>query len=413
MDKALKYKIVCWCVAIFLLIFLPQSISTASQVQITSIVSGLGVDKSEKGLEVSAQIIIPEPSTSYSPKTVVASAEGKNLVEAISNIELKVGQTLGLAHCYVIILGDDLFSENVPDELDYLMRSNIMGNNSALVHTSGKAKELLKISSQLSESDVNNLQNIAKFNKENYSSSNTSLIDLFNDYLSPAGCSLVGTIDTEDSSSQSNESSSGGENSGQPEGEGQSETSGATSTNSKAVLKNDGSAIVVKHGKKLLNLTKEQIIKFNWLDPSTQKGIVEIENYSDENLKNATLSIKKISKKIKFIPKIINNAPILDVHINLESRIESIKDEQGKIYTSHKNFYNASLMNAISDKIKIEISEALQIAKQNNFDIWNLYNIFNTHNSQKWKKYLSSLENSDNYMQNLEISVDVKIENKE
>ena len=200
MDKVLKYRIVCWCVAIFLIIFLPQAVSAPSQVQTTAIVSGLGIDKSQKGVEVSAQIIIPEPSTSYSPKNIIVSAEGSNMLEAISNIELKVGQQVGLAHCYIIVLGDELCQENMIAELDYLMRSNIMGNNSALVHTSKKAKDLLKLSSQFSESDVNNLQNIAKYNKKNYNSSNTSLIELYNEYLSPSKCSLLGTIDTEEQS---------------------------------------------------------------------------------------------------------------------------------------------------------------------------------------------------------------------
>ena len=167
MDKALKYRIVAWMVAIFLLILLPNAVSVPSELQTTAIVSGIGIDKEGEEISLSAQILIPQPSTSYSPKSTVISGTGKDLMDAISAVELKTGQSLGLAHCYIIIIGDELCNDNLIETLDFLMRSNIMGNNTALIHTSQKAEDILKVSSQFSESDINNLQNIAKFNKEN------------------------------------------------------------------------------------------------------------------------------------------------------------------------------------------------------------------------------------------------------
>lgn len=412
MDKALKYRIVVWCIVVFLLIFLPQAVTNPSQLQTTAIVSGLGIDKSKKGLELSVQIIVPQPSTSYSPKNIVASGEGNNIMEAITAIELKVGQVLGLAHCYVIILGDEFCSNKIPSELDYLMRSNIMGNNSVLVHTSGKAKDLLEISSKLSEGDVSNLQNIAKYNKENYTSSNTSLIELFNQYLSPSKCSLIGTIDTEKKSSTSGGQSGSSQSDVQsmPSSSGQSSSSNGETP---SIFKNEGSAIVVKDGKKLLSLTNEEIIKINWLDPGAQKGVVKIENFTNEILTETEISLEEISKKLNFKPKIVNNSPVLEVDIHLESRVETIKNKDGEIYTSHKNYYTPSLIEAINNKIKQDVADALELLKEYNFDIWNIYNIFNNANHTKWKEYLNTLENKDNYIQKLEIITNVFTENKE
>ena len=409
MDKALKYRIVAWMVAIFLLILLPNAVSVPSELQTTAIVSGIGIDKEGEEISLSAQILIPQPSTSYSPKSTVISGTGKDLMDAISAVELKTGQSLGLAHCYIIIIGDELCNDNLIETLDFLMRSNIMGNNTALIHTSQKAEDILKVSSQFSESDINNLQNIAKFNKENYNSTSTSLIELFSEYALPASASVIATIDSDKSAEQQSGSNSGeSSNSG---GESSSQNGGSSSSSTSA-FKNEGKAIVVKKGKKILDLEQDDIMKFNWLDSGTQKGNILIENYSDKNLQNATIGIKQTAKSVYFNPKITNGTPILEANITLDTRIESIENG-GKIQTSHKNYYNETLVSAIKTKINQDVQDALNLAKEYNFDIMDIYAIFNSNLTADWKKYLNGLDDKDNYMQNLEIVVNVNVKNKE
>ncbi len=409
MDKALKYRIVAWMVAIFLLILLPNAVSVPSELQTTAIVSGIGIDKEGEEISLSAQILIPQPSTSYSPKSTVISGTGKDLMDAISAVELKTGQSLGLAHCYIIIIGDELCNDNLIETLDFLMRSNIMGNNTALIHTSQKAEDILKVSSQFSESDINNLQNIAKFNKENYNSTSTSLIELFSEYALPASASVIATIDSDKSAEQQSGSNSGeSSNSG---GESSSQNGGSSSSSTSA-FKNEGKAIVVKKGKKILDLEQDDIMKFNWLDSGTQKGNILIENYSDKNLQNATIGIKQTAKSVHFNPKITNGTPILEANITLDTRIESIENG-GKIQTSHKNYYNETLVSAIKTKINQDVQDALNLAKEYNFDIMDIYAIFNSNLTADWKKYLNGLDDKDNYMQNLEIVVNVNVKNKE
>jgi len=405
MDKALKYKIVVWFMIGFLLIFLPGAITTPSQIQTKSIVLGIGIDKSEsEGLEVSAQIIIPQQSTNYSPKNLIASAEGNSLIDAIFSIEAEIGQRLGLAHCYVIILSDEICSENVPEMLDFFIRSNIMGNNSSLIHTNGKAKKLLETSAQLSASDVNNLQNITKYNRENNSAADTSFIDLFNEYLSPAPFSFIASIDVEEEESSSSEGSSGGSSSSTS-----SSSSSQTTPPSSTVLKNDGSAVVFKKGKKLLTLNKDQVIKFNWLNTNTQRGILTVEHFTNNFLSDVNITLKQISKSIDFNAKIVNNTPILKLNISLETTLDVIESPEGTLYTIHHNYFDATFRDAVQNKVRQDIADALTISKTNNFDIMNIYNIFNTSNHDEWKRFLSTLENPENYMERVEIEVNTSI----
>ena len=277
MNKSIKYKIVVFVVAIFLTLLIPEGIYKPSQIQQIAIVSGLGIDKSDDKLEVSVSMIVPKPSSNYSPQQTVTSAKGKNLAEAISSIEIKTGQELGLAHCYIIILGEEFVKTDVTKDLDYLMRSNIMGNNSAIFHTDKTAKEILEVNSKLSEQNINNLQNIAKFNQEHYDSSNTNLINLFNDYLCNCHCSVMGSITLENSESSSNSSQSS-----KSQGSSQEESSQSQSSQKpEQTLNNKGDAIIIKNGTKLIKLTKEEMGYFSWLDTKAQTGYLTIENFFD------------------------------------------------------------------------------------------------------------------------------------
>ncbi len=404
MDKSLKYRLVVWAVALFLAFLLPSGINSSSQIQKTSIATAIGLDKSENELEVSVQVVVPQPGSNYSPKYVIATAKGKNLPEAIENIELKLGQEIGLAHCFVIVLGDKVCEDNLASTLDYLMRSNIMGNNSALLHTDGKAKELLEQSSKLSESDVNNLQHIAKYNQEHYSSSNTDLVSFFNAYASNCPFCVVGSLNVDDSnSSQSQEQGQSQQNQGQEQNKGGSD---------QKVLKNEGEAIVFKNGKKLTKLKKEDLNNFGWLDSKAQKGFLILEHVSNDLFDDATITLHIKNKSVNFSASLENNIPVLTANIFFEAFVESIEDGKKEITGAHQNLCTQDFQEQIDKKIKEQISDAIKLSKEKNFDIIGVFNVFNTKNHKKWKEFLQNLANPEDYMQEIEVISNISMHHK-
>ena len=405
MNKSIKYKIVLFVAILFIAILLPQGLYKQSQIQQIAIVSGIGIDRDGEELEVSVSILVPKPSSNYAPSQTISSAKGKNLPDAINSIEIKIGQELGLAHCYIIILGDEFTKKDVTKDLDYLMRSNIMGNNSAILHTDKKAKEILEVNSALSEQNIQNLQNIAKFNQEHYNSSNTNLINLFNDYLENHSCSIMGSITLENSSNASSQS----ENSEQSQQQNNNQNS---SSKSNQTLSNKGDVIVVKNGKKLLKLTKEEIGYFSWLDTKSQSGYLTINNFFDESLQDATITLKLKHETASFNASIQNDTPILHVNIGFECFVENISSENNDIQSIHKYMLTDNFKNMVKDKIDNDIQNALQISKENNFDAINVYHVFNNKLNKKWKEFLNNLDNPENYIQKLLIVVDVKMESK-
>ncbi len=402
MDKSLKYRFVAWAVAIFLILLLPGGINTSSQIQRTSIATALGIDEGKNGLEVSVQVIVPQPSTSYSPKYVITSAEGKNLPEAIENIELKLGQQLGLTHCFVVVLGDKICYDDVTNTLDFLMRSNIMGNNSALLHTDGTAKELLKQSSKLSESDINNLQNIAKYNQEHYSSSNTDLMSFFNNYASTCPFSVVGSlnVDSDETQNQSQKNNQQSE---------QSQNNQPESSDNIKVLKNEGKAVVFKKGKKIATLEKTDLTKLGWLDGKTKKGFLIMENVKNNIFDNATITLRIQNKSVNFVAKLENNNPVLEANISFDAFVDSVEDKGETIFGAHQNWANKDFLSKIEEKIKTEIREAIDLSKEKKFDVANIFKTFNSQQNKKWKQYLKTLENPEDYILNVEVETNISM----
>ncbi|MBQ7602819.1 MAG: hypothetical protein IJU58_01555, partial [Clostridia bacterium] len=102
---------VLWAVAFGLVfLLLPSSITTPSQYGNTVFAVGLGVDKSDDDtqLSLSAQIVAAKPNATSSDSYQIVSADGVDIVEAIENMRKQIGKLLGLSHCYVVVVSDDV-----------------------------------------------------------------------------------------------------------------------------------------------------------------------------------------------------------------------------------------------------------------------------------------------------------------
>lgn len=414
MDHTLKYRITAWVVILFMLILLPSAINKDSQVQTEGLVSGLGIDASPMGIEVSAQLIIPQPSTGYAPKTIVASAENSCMLECIRSIELDIGQRLGLAHCYVVIVGDELCDRNLTAILDFLVRSNVMANNTAMFHTEGKAKDLLAVSSQLSAGDINNLQNLTKYDRENYAAASLSLFDFYKEYMLPSSCSVMNTVVVNEKAPKGDLSSSGG-GGGNSEGDSPGVSGdpdlGVLSTEN--VFDDKGKIAVFKKGVRVEILGKDDAEKMSRLDGASQRTFIKLYNFSDQNFKNVDVCLAQTSKRLSFNPKLANGIPILEVNIELVTRIESVKSPEGIIYTSHLDYYTPAFVDAAQAKVKQDVSDTIAKMKAGNYDLIDIYSMFNIKDSQAWKKFLAGLENPDNYLQDVEVFANVTFINRE
>ena len=59
----------------------------------------------------------------------------------------------------------------------------------------------------------------------------------------------------------------------------------------------------------------------------------------------------------------------------------------------------------ITEQINEKLDKTLTLMKENNEDILNVYTKFNAFTHNKWEKYLSSIDNSSEYLDSLDIEI--------
>ena len=136
-------------------------------IQKTAIILATGIDRTEEGYTMTAQIAVPKgvDRTTGGTSSVNFIAEGETIADCVADIYCKTGWVPKFVFCNLILLGEDTAKENVFDALDFFLRIEYMSDGCYVAVCEGKAKELLTSDSAV---DDTSSQAIAKlFNDTN------------------------------------------------------------------------------------------------------------------------------------------------------------------------------------------------------------------------------------------------------
>ena len=403
MSKNLFNKIVLFAVVAFILLLVPGAINTPSQSAVRAICTGLAIDSGENGVEVSAQILIPEAGGQYQQKFSIVSQSGETVEDAIELMEYQVGKKVRLAHCGFILLGKSLCEDkDIATVLDYFLRGNNIANNTLLIYTDKEAKDLLKKSSNINTNEVDNLQIIAKYNERYVFSGNANLLSFYHDYLSPQKTSCMAQVTTKSQGETSN--SGGGGQSGGESGGGQS-SSGNTQEDS---VLSDGSVAVFYKGKMTKVLSNDEREQFNWFDKKITGNMIKLSNVSDKVLTNANLGYSVAQKNVRLEFAVINNVPTVKLKLGLGLKLEMIENTNGSL-GNMSSYLSEAVKTAMRTKLENDIQNTVKIQQEYGFDIFNFYNSFNIQCHSEWQKYLSTLDAPDDYMKKVEVFIEPDI----
>lgn len=420
MQRSLFNKIVLWAVILFLFILAPAGLNMPSQSAVRAICTGLAIDKNADSddLTVTAQILIPQAGGQYTQKLSLVSFDSKSVEESIKMMEFQVGKKIRMAHCCFIILGKELSeSENIAATLDYLVRGNNIGNNTLLIHTDTKAKDILAVTSNVNSSEVDNLQVITRYNEKYLFANGANLLSFYDDYLSPHKTSYMANItmiqnDTSSGSggtdqSQGSGSGSGSESTSSSDG-GSSSSGGSKGNMQEDVITSDGSVAIFYKGKCAKILSNKEREDFNWLDANVAKTLVQVDNISDKTLTNATIGFTVERKMMRSTYEIVNNVPTIHINYELGLRTEMIMQENGEILPISDNYVSDAVKLAFAEKIDTAIKNVMNIQKYYGFDVFNFHKQFSVNNLKGWKEYLQTLDDPEEYMKGIEIFTDVE-----
>ncbi|MFI8708546.1 Ger(x)C family spore germination protein [Bacillus sp. NPDC077411] len=115
------------------------------------------IDKSKDQTKVSVQVLIPKGEKSAGQakaggddkSTIVRTALGKNVSDAMSKIQAKTPRELFWGQCRVYIFGEQAAKEGLHDEIDFFVRHPEPRNRSYLFVSEGDAAHLLTLQSPL------------------------------------------------------------------------------------------------------------------------------------------------------------------------------------------------------------------------------------------------------------------------
>lgn len=397
-----------------LIIFLPSTLVMPALTNTRAIITGMSLDKEEEDYKISLQLITPQSDISNNENLEIIDDTGSSILECFNNLSIKLGKVIGLEHVNIIILSSSLQNEDIMNFFDYLYRNTKITMSTILLQTDDDAEKLLKSSAELNNNSSSSLQNNLGFSNSIIETANiTTLGTFFNDYFSFSKVSLIPYIQIpkEESESSGGSGGSGGGSSGEggsQQGGGGSGGSGGSSV--QPLVQNNGQSCIYKNGKFFAVLDKELSTGFSWLEGSTYRGNIKIENFTENKLyNNATINIKVENSKRNISSKIKNGKLILDVNIDIYALVSEIiqNNRTIKLMQSTKNYLTDDLIVRIKQEVQNKIQNSLNYCKENKVDAFKIYDRFYKYNNKEFRKVLNVVGTDylDNVVFNLKINV--------
>ncbi len=393
MKKVFKLLAISPMLLVFVLIiifFMIPNLATPSESIENSIVTVLGIDY-DKEYELSFLTFIPSPGESMVEKYSVISTKGDSLAKIIKKAGLQLGKKVRLAHTKTAVLGKGVVEKDLLEVLSYLTRENSLPKSCMLISTDQTAKDMIEYVQENDKDAGEKLQNLSRFNTEAFYWGESSVESFFNDSLSPLKCSFLGYMTLkskiEDDTVIINKGAEQEEN-------------------TEKELSNTGDIMIFKNGKKIGFLLEKDLNGLNWLNKSVKNNAftITLDNNDEE-----TFFVKQ--KKVRHAVKIENNIPIYGTNIILKVDRVEIK---GEINSNSSSVSLSELSNEKKEKIeelvKKEFNRGLSVIKSFQTDIINVYQTFYQRERSAFKRFLGSLENEEDFLNNIVFEISVRVE---
>lgn len=437
-------------VLLVIVLAFPVSMSTQARLNMRVIITGLAIDKSEDGYEVTAQIVKPSPSTESSGTGAsinFITDKGKTIVSALSKLSYKTGKVAGFSHTNFILIGKSMLDENLNKVMDYFLRDNIIKDSVLLLLAQESAKDEIKKTKNIELSVGLGLQKVFVYKEKEGDGTMTTLLEFANDSYGQSKTSVLSVLSLKDEQSESlssggveqseesnkttksNEQSSIGSESGDSgsnntqgseSGSGTNDKSASSESESGSSKSTDSQSsqyfqaitplACFVSGKYVGNLESEEEIKgYMYSRKESLSDDISLENINFKGLKNAKVGIdikdKQTKKKLRFE----GETPCLDIDIKLiNASIKEIQSDEFVSIPSDGEFelIKSELQEKISKAIALSFKKACQLGA----DVFGAYEIANKFHYKKTNNHFESMED---FLQKLKLNVSVDVQRLE
>lgn len=445
----------------FLCLF-PQALTSQARLNNRVLITGLAIDKTDKGYLVTAQTVFPSAGSESGGEGAelnFISEEGVSITESIKKLSYNIGKIAGLSHMNFLLISDSIFEDkNVATTLDYFLRDPYLPNSIMLLYCKGNAQEQLQKTKNLELSVGLGLQKIYSYKESSLNSKMVTLQDFISDSLDPSKVSIVPQLNITEAQSGENASSSSSESSGEgstsgatgstPSGGGNSAAGSSSSSGSGGGSGSSGSGdsggdsggqssggnsaasaavkgriqfftpfAYFKNGKFMGEITdQKEIISFLLPTNITQTFDLVIENVNDGNVYyDAKVGLRIYKKSSKINVDFSGARPKAKFKIGFDKVqfMEVINDGVAYegAYQDLKVYENDTLKEAAKKQLAENFKKVVSAGKKANVDIFKIADFCYRFKNKEWKEFLKNISNIDNYLDEIDFEFDLEIRN--
>ena len=309
-----------------------------------------------------------------------------------------------------ILVGESMKNHNLTSSLDYFFRNFKLKKSLMLIACFGQAKEAIHKTSEL-ELDVSlSLQKIYLSHENSLSALATSYIDFISDSYSISGTSVLDTLEITSAQKQqsSNEDSSTNTQSSQS-----NNTSSSSTAVENAEIEIYSPLILFKNGLFYGSLQdKNEVLGYFFADKKANMGNVIVTNFSYGEALNSNINIRIDRMYKKHRIEFSNGKPVHIIDINIqEAKIDEIAPSTNAnthLYSPLSIDLQQSILNSAKQQIQQLVHTTYKKCVEQNFDIFKTANLCNKFHYNKWQSFINNIDNPSQYMQHINLVVNVK-----
>lgn len=344
----------------------------AREINELGFILSIGLDKTDDGFKVTAQIANPEtysktPSGTTQPKPFwIVTGTGKTIFEAIRNMSSISSRRIFWSHIKVIIIGEQLARGDNLEIFDFFSRNPELRLRTLVAVTPGEAGDLLKIIPEMEKDPATYLEEIIDSESTTGKSYKMLLKDFLEDYIDPNIGPVTSKIVLDQSKSE-------------------------------PILKTSG-AYVFNRDKLTDSLDEVQTRGLLWIRNKMDESIMVVNCPYDD--KPITLEIKQA--KSSFKSSLDNEVPNFAINV----KVTAIINEQA----CHTDFNDmqklAELEKTMEKAISQDIQSSVTKAKELQVDFIGFSRILNRQHKEEWHQISS---NWNQRIENSKVDVDVNV----
>lgn len=350
-KRVLLFKLFLAAVAVLLFI-VPDAI-TSPEIEQRVIASVLGIDKTETGYSLTAQVVVPKRASEGDPTQEVVTADGESIPEGIDKLNRALGRNIELGHCGVIVVG------NMPDtgDLDYLLAGSILTTGTYLVHAEN-ASDFIESVKSMSASAVTGLDGYINYSTASSSAATKQLLQFVSETASPSRTSYMPVLEADTGEGAPSDQGSGGAAAaaadGQNGGGGQSGGEEKTTT-----IKSAENTAIYVDGKFVGTFGEEETRGLAWIDRKSTRGYVGLEHFEAGGRDRGGVYAQLTRKSAKLKPYFKNGRPYVRFRIRAGLRL----DDKHKLHLLAQELGETEAVSAMEEAyaelIRSEIGAAL------------------------------------------------------